>query len=224
MPLAPDYNALEALTRAKESPAAYFGPLLDSPDPIVRMGAWCALLDREDMPVARIAELPALAVAPGLRTRAFRYLLNTFEYALAADVAATPSADEGLVRVALMQAELQFDVAARVEALSRLYCLTGDASLLMQITSGVEEAEGAKAALPRAMTALLIHPHDPLIGFAFVNLLSQGDDTGCSNNWRRCGSHGRILRRDWGSRRGRSRRRRSRSWGTIARRSPRTLR
>ena len=197
MALPSELAALTALDRAKASPAAYYEQLLDSPDPMLRMGAWCALLDREDVPVERIGELVALAASPGIRTRAFRYLLKTFEYDLAEAVAnVTPESDDA-ARMALMRAELDAAQEAYVAALRRTYLLTGDSALLFQMAAALEETGGWKAALGQALVTLLIHPHDPLVGYTFVNLLDQADDgrllDAALAHLQACGLHGQTV-------------------------------
>jgi len=176
LPLPTNLSVLVALERAKQSPAAYYTPLLASQDPLVRTGAWCALLDKEDVPVNRLQDLATLAVAPGIRSRAFRFLLNSYEYDLASVVANTASQDDSAARRDVMLAELRNDVPAQVDGLRRLYEATGDMAVLQDLLRALETHAGWHEALPVATAMLLINPHDAMIGYSFLDLVSKAEE------------------------------------------------
>ena len=86
----PDILApLALLNSARKNAADYYAPLLDSVDPILKLGGWCALLDRGEVSYAQYPTVLAMADNPAIRDRAFRSFLKFFDYEPAAEVAAT---------------------------------------------------------------------------------------------------------------------------------------
>ena len=60
--LPPDLAQLSMLASARRKAADYYAPLLDSDDELLKIGAWCALLDRDEVSVEqypRVVELRA---------------------------------------------------------------------------------------------------------------------------------------------------------------------
>jgi len=122
----PDVLApLAALNSARKNAAEYYAPLLASADPILQLGAWCALLDRGEVSYAQYPAVLAMADNPAIRDRAYRSFLKFFDYGPAEQVAATETnrLDEAERRA--MAAELNGDPEQRAASLRELYLVTG---------------------------------------------------------------------------------------------------
>jgi len=71
--LPPDLARLSMLASARQKAADYYAPLLDSDDELLKIGAWCALLDREEVSVEQYPRVVELASHGAIQRRAFRF-------------------------------------------------------------------------------------------------------------------------------------------------------
>src|SRR3569623_2639997 len=85
--LPPDLAGLSILASARRKAAEYYAPLLDSDDDVLKVGAWCALLDREEVTVEQYPRVVELATHGAIQRRAFRIVESNWEQELAAAVA-----------------------------------------------------------------------------------------------------------------------------------------
>src|SRR3569833_1328165 len=105
--LPPELAPLAHLDEARGEAKLYFTPLLENADALVRVGAWCEVIERDLVEPAQFSRLVSLsATSAAIRSRAFRYFEKQFEHRLAGLVyaSASPGADE--VETSAMQAEL----------------------------------------------------------------------------------------------------------------------
>jgi hypothetical protein len=153
---------LLALGAIQAGPAAYYGDLLRSADPIVAAGALCHLLEAGTVRAPLWDEVIAQCRHDAVRTRAFAFFELGFEHGWAARALAAPALPRDRAQAAAMAAELAFDHAALTEARGALYLATGDAAHLLAASESAELAGGWGAALPWALRALLVEPLNPL--------------------------------------------------------------
>jgi hypothetical protein len=162
----PDVLApLAALNSARKNAAEYYAPLLASPDPILQLGAWCALLDRGEVSYAQYPAVLAMADNPAIRDRAYRSFLKFFDYGPAEQVAATETnrLDEAERRA--MAAELNGDPEQRAASLRELYLVTGRTDVLSDLVAVEDGRGGWRLALPVAIELVVLNPHDPILAF-----------------------------------------------------------
>src|SRR4051812_20774105 len=108
---------LAHLDLARSDAGRYFTDLLDDANELVRVGAWCAAVERQAIRPERYARLIELSALYGaVRSRAFRYFEDAFEHELAAKIAATGGDRDA--ETAAMLAELD-DNAEAAEAAAR---------------------------------------------------------------------------------------------------------
>src|SRR3569623_953999 len=86
--LPPDLAGLSILASARRKASEYYAPLLDSDDELVKVGAWCALLDRDEVAVEQYPRVVELASHGAIQRRAFRFFESNWEHELAAAGAA----------------------------------------------------------------------------------------------------------------------------------------
>ncbi len=172
MPQLPDeLQPLAILGTARLPADEYFGPLLDSPNELLRIGAWCVLLDRDEVPASRYADAVLLSVHGGVRRRAVQHFQRFFEYGFANQVLALTAADEADAETAVMRAELADDDPALATALVAQFIATGDIDLLAKLMTTRERLGGWRAALPIAVDRVVLGPHDPVAAYALLNLI-----------------------------------------------------
>jgi len=162
----PDVLApLAALNSARKNAAEYYAPLLASADPILQLGAWCALLDRGEVSYAQYPAVLAMADNPAIRDRAYRSFLKFFDYGPAEQVAATKTnrLDEAERRA--MAAELNGDPEQRAASLRELYLVTGRTDVLSDLVAVEDGRGGWRLALPVAIELVVLNPHDPILAF-----------------------------------------------------------
>jgi hypothetical protein len=172
-PLPDSLAPLAILGTARLNAAGYFAPLLDSPNEIIRIGAWCALLDRDEVTYAQYPRVVALAAHAGIRRRAYKHFMSFWEYARAAEVAAIETSSEEDAEQEVMRAELDADLAAHIAALRNLYLATGKADHLVAMIGLQEQLAGWRSALPLAVDLVVLNPHDPLAALELLNLVHQ---------------------------------------------------
>jgi tetratricopeptide (TPR) repeat protein len=169
--LPPELAPLSILASARSKAADYYGPLLDSDDEVLKVGAWCALLDREEISVEQYAQVLELATHGAIQRRAFRFFESIWQHDFAAAVADKVTEDDADVRMLAMRAELACDGLASVEAERRRYLATGAFDALVAMVGKDEIAEGWRAALPLAVKVVVLNPHDPIAASLLLHLI-----------------------------------------------------
>jgi tetratricopeptide (TPR) repeat protein len=162
---------LSIIGSARRKAADYYAPLLDSDDEILKVGAWCALLDREEVSVKQYSEVIALSSYGAIQRRAFRFFQANWEHDLAANVAAIEASSEAEAQALAMQADLDCDAAAAVEAHRRRFLATGRLDALIAMVMKEEQAAGWRPALSLAEKVLVLSPHDPMAANLVLHLL-----------------------------------------------------
>lgn len=166
----PDVLApLALLNSARKNAAEYYAPLLDSDDPILRLGAWCALLDRGEVAYAQYPAVLAIADNPAIRDRAFRSFLKFFDYAPAAEVAATRATGLEAAEQRVMAAGLSGDQDEHAAALRELYLFTGRTEVLTDLLAAEDGRGGWRLAVPVAVDLAVLNPHDPAIALDLLH-------------------------------------------------------
>ena len=175
----PDSLAPLAILRTARSNAAeYYAPLLNGPSEVLRMGAWTALLERNEVGYDQYPAVLELASRnPGIRRRAFRHFLKWWDYDEAGQaLAALPPAEDHF-ETDLMQAELASDQGAVLEAQRALYLAKGDFELLSALVGMTERILGWSAALPVAVECVILAPHDANTVLQLLTLLRNARQT-----------------------------------------------
>src|SRR3569623_362626 len=114
--LPPDLAGLSILASARRKAAEYYAPRLDSDDDVLKVGAWCALLERDEVSVEQYPRVVELATHGAIQRRAFRFFESNWEHELAAAVTAKDATSLGSARALAMRAERACDDRAAVEA------------------------------------------------------------------------------------------------------------
>ena len=160
--------------RARNNAADYFAPLLTSANEVLQIGAWTALLERNELTYAQYPELVALADAnPGIRRRAFRHFMTWCDYDFAQRLLTLTPPGEDELETQLMGAELRADPEATVVAQRALYLASGRPELLSGLIGVTERAAGWRAALPVAVDQAALNPHDPMAMLQLLGLVQQ---------------------------------------------------
>ncbi len=163
------------LLTARQNAAAYYAPLLDSQNDILRIGAWSVLLDRNELVPAQYPAVLALAASnPGIRRRAVKHFMTWWDYDFAARAIAATPPPESEVETALLKAELAADDLAVLACQRALYLATGRVELLAGLVSLTERAQGWRAALPLAVDQVALNPHESQPLFQLFGLIHAG--------------------------------------------------
>jgi tetratricopeptide (TPR) repeat protein len=175
MPALPDSLAALAILRTARSNAAeYFAPLLASANQVLEIGAWTALLERNELSYAQYPQVLALASKnPGIRRRAFRHFMAWCDYEQAEQVLALQPPAEGDPENAAMLAELHADNEAAARWQRALYIATGRPELLAGLVTTMERTAGWRAALPVAVDQVVLNPHEPMAMLQLLGLVQQ---------------------------------------------------
>ena len=161
------------LASARQKAADYYAPLLDSDDELLKIGAWCALLDREEISVEQYPRVVELASHGAIQRRAFRFFQSNWEHELAATVAAKPATTASAARALAMRAELSYDDLAAVEAQRYRFLATGRFEALVTMVTKDEQAVGWRPALALATKIFILSPHDPIAANLVLHLLCE---------------------------------------------------
>ena len=161
------------LASARQKAADYYAPLLDSDDELLKVGAWCALLDREEISVEQYPRVVELASHGAIHRRAFRFFQANWEHELAATVAAKPASTASAARALAMRAELACDDLAAVEAQRYRFLATGRFDALVAMVTKDEQAAGWRPALALATKVFVLSPHDPIAANLVLHLLHE---------------------------------------------------
>ena len=173
----PDYLAgLELIEAARRPARDYYAPLLTSGNLVLEVGAWCTLLDREEVSFERYDEIVARCGYGAIRSRAFRFFESNWEHVLAAQVSATFAPGETEAEFLAMRAELECNDELAVEAQLRRYLATGRLEALIGRVEARERATGWRSAIPLAVETLLVNPHEPAAAHLLLRLLHEGRD------------------------------------------------
>lgn len=164
--------ALDLLRRSRSSPAEYYAPLLDSADELLKIGAWAALLDREDVSRTQYPAVLALARFGAIQGRAFRFFEANWEHQLAAEVAELPATTEAEADTLARRAELACDDEAAIEAERHRFLATGRIDVLIALVGRADQAAGWRGALPFAIDTLMLAPHEPVAADTLLRLLA----------------------------------------------------
>lgn len=166
----PDILApLALLNSARKNAADYYAPLLDSVDPILKLGGWCALLDRGEVSYAQYPTVLAMADNPAIRDRAFRSFLKFFDYEAAAEVAATQARGLEAAEQRVMAAGLSGEPDEQAKALRDLYLVTGRTEVLTDLLAAEDARGGWRLAVPVAVQLAVLNPHDPAIALDLLD-------------------------------------------------------
>lgn len=154
---------LAALEHVGKGALAYYTQLRHSPDPIIAVGAWCALFDgKHIMTIASLWE-EALGMCryAAVRRRAFDlFETDVMEHALAERAAHTPAPTLSDAVADLMRAELAFDSAAAIDACGRAYLATGDSNWLNEALGHGETLGGWAHSQPWMIRMIVIDPRN----------------------------------------------------------------
>ncbi|HWV00406.1 MAG TPA: sulfotransferase [Devosia sp.] len=175
--LPPDLASLSMLASARQKASDYYAPLLDSDDEVLKVGAWCALLDREEITVEQYPRVIELASHGAIQRRAFRFFQANWEHQLAAQVASKVATSAGAARALAMRADLACDDNAAVEAQRYRFLATGRFDALVAMVTQDERAKGWRAALALAAKVFILSPHDPIAANLVLQLLQQARQT-----------------------------------------------
>lgn len=163
MPALPaELAALSHLSKSRLPATAYYAPLLDSDDELIRIGSWCVLLDREEVGYDHYGRLVELSRYGAIQYRAFRFLEAKCEHELAAAVQSQSASTEAAALALIMRAELACDESAGAAAHRQRYLATGRMDALLAMAGKAELLGGWREALPLAIKMVLIYPHDPM--------------------------------------------------------------
>ena len=153
-------SALAALQFAHRSTSEYFGYLLESTDPFLRAGAWCALLEgghlskRPDL----WDELLSACSIRAVRMRAFEFFeTEMLDYDRARRVAAVQVPSAEVEKAQRMEAHLRHDAADASAAAGRIFLATGDRNWLLQAAQDGREW-GAGHALEWLVRLCILDP------------------------------------------------------------------
>lgn len=162
---------LARLSGARSTAADYYAPLLESSDEIMRIGAWCAVLDREAVRVDQYARVLELCAHGAIQARAFAFFEGNWDHELAAEAAAIVASSEAEADRLARTAALRCDDVLAAEAQRHRFLATGRFDALLSLIDKAEEAGGWREALPIAVTMLVLTPHEPLAAERLLRLL-----------------------------------------------------
>jgi hypothetical protein len=168
---------LKHLDRARSSAAEYYAPFLESGSEIVRVGAWCALLDREAVASVQYRTLLGLCTYGAIQSRAFRFFEGNWDHDLAAQAAQIAACREADADDRAREAELACDEAMAAEAERLRFLATGRFDALTALVEKTEQAGGWRAALPVAVDVLVLTPHEPIAAEILLRLLESARQT-----------------------------------------------
>lgn len=172
-----DLAGLSILSSARSKAAEYYAPLLDSDDEVLKVGAWCALLDRDEIAVEQYPRVVELASHGAIQRRAFRFFQSNWEHELAATVASKVATTANAARALAWRAELACDDLAAVEAQRYRFLATGRFDALVSMVNRDERAAGWRPALSLAVKVFILSPHDPVAANLVLHLLHDGRQT-----------------------------------------------
>ena len=165
------------LASARSKAAEYYAPLLNSDDEVLKVGAWCALLDRDEVSVEQYPRVVELASHGAIQRRAFRFFQSNWEHELAATVASKVATTANAARALAWRAELACDDLAAVEAQRYRFLATGRFDALVSMVTRDERAAGWRPALSLAVKVFILSPHDPIAANLVLHLLHEGRQT-----------------------------------------------
>lgn len=156
-----ELRMLDVLSHVQQGASAYYRQLRLSSDPILAVGAWCALLDNRLAPRAFWDELVSFCRYAAVRRRAFKYFQDALEPDYARRVAEA-SVDLADIEQTSMKAVLSHDGEAAAQAEAQLYLASGDLEHLHKAATNADSGGGWRPALEWAARAVAIAPLNPL--------------------------------------------------------------
>lgn len=163
---------------ARKGAGVYYPMIIDSPDEIVRVGAYCQMLSVKALPPDHFEDALALCHHPAVRLRAFDYFQTALLIEFARRAADTETSHPEVVRTALMSAELAFDNAAICEARAEMFYCTGDVRDLLRAARAAEHLGGWREAAKWFVRAIAISPVDPHPVSEFYRVLADANQFG----------------------------------------------
>ena len=149
-----------------------------SSDDILTVGAWCALLDMDQLSGRPDLwdELIGMCRHRAIRRRAFDFFhARVLEHGLARRVLETPAENTDEPADSVMAAETAFDPTGAAKASGRLFLATGNLQALVRAQAMAADAEGWRAALVWAVRLVLLTPANIALHIRVFTLL---DDAG----------------------------------------------
>lgn len=138
----------------------YYVALLHEADELLSTGAACALLDSQFVPPAILPRVEQLAGIQSVRTRAFDYFIQNYEYDLANAITKIPVRPVGDLVQKAMEAANVSDYAALARIEAQKFVQTGILEHLIQAINAAEIHGGWKEALPLVVKLVLINPQE----------------------------------------------------------------
>ncbi len=195
--LPPELGPLDLLRRARSGPAEYYARLLDSDNELLKVGAWAALLDREDITPAQYPKVLELARYGAIQARAFRFFEGNWEHGLAAQVAEIAATTEAEADILARRAELACDEAAGREAERVRFLATGRFETFVAMIGRADQTGGWRTALPLAVDLLVLTPHQPIAADGLLRVLADARQaellTALLNFFRECALHPYLI-------------------------------
>ncbi len=149
---------LSALTRLPLGLPAYYEALIESPDLVVKVGAYGALLDLGHAPRSLWDNVLELARYGAVQMRAYHFFQSIFAHDMAEKVLANePVEASGLVRRGML-AEFHNDEKAMVEVERLTFLADGNITRLHAAATHAEAAGGWRAAAEWIVRATILHP------------------------------------------------------------------
>lgn len=156
------FRPLEHLGLLQKGGRAYYEALRRSNDPIIVVGAWCALLDSGNVRQPQWGDLVEQCRHTAVATRAAYLLGRNYEDSLAVEVLDRAAAGPLATTVQSLRAELTIDAQSVVDVEAALYLADGDLAHLLRAAEHAEGAGGWRESLSWAVWALAIAPLNPL--------------------------------------------------------------
>ncbi|MEP7241574.1 MAG: sulfotransferase [Devosia sp.] len=155
------FKILGGLALVKNGLTAYYDHLRTSSDPVVAVGAVCAMLDTGIAHYGMWDQIVSLSGNFAVKVRAFPYFNAAFERDLARTVALTPTSTVDAAESDAMLATISFDHVAALEADKKRYLATAQLNFLERASVAAAEIGGWRAALEWAVKAVAISPLNP---------------------------------------------------------------
>lgn len=151
---------LEALSMVSSGLPLYYRSLTDNPDELIKVGAYCALIDLGALHPDQWDTVIDLSVYRAVQIRAFQFFESMGEYARAERVADADLLNKDDLIVRRMKAELAYDQQA-MEEIERLRFLSeGNIGYIHSAAANAEEHGGWKLATEWLVRGVLLFPFD----------------------------------------------------------------
>ncbi|HWA18568.1 MAG TPA: sulfotransferase [Devosia sp.] len=155
------FKLLAGLARARKGILAYYLPLLETDDEIIRLGAVCQLLNLRTLPERQIDRVLDLCRYGAVKKKAFDFFQSEHHQELARQVAAIRTSNHDEVLTQLMEAQLDFDQERALEASIAVFRETGHLSDLSAIAIAADRVGGWKLSSEWNVRGAALTPLDP---------------------------------------------------------------